>query len=318
MLVEVWMQKTDLTDENGRPIYKTRAEVLEASEAEIVGSTTVSDGENVWLYSPSKNTVITGSKADMPERSSDVPVDATAALTDIVERGLEAFDVELVGEDTVAGNLAWELELKPTSDTEEQLQLDALVEIRTWIDQERDMPLKATINAADMGQGSIEVQSIELNTELSDDIFSFKIPAGAEVIDAADLAAQYQPQTVTLDEARELVDFSVLEPTSLPGNATLVEVQVLQKQTVIMNYVGSDVTVSVVQSIRDVANDRPVPAGSETVEVTVRGQTATLITGTDLEKGSLLAWQEADSDVRIVVAGTLTADEALALAESLE
>lgn len=317
ILVEGWLKKTDLTDDDGHAIYQARAEVLEASEADMVGSTMVSDGETFWLYNPAENKVVTGNKADMPERSGPVPEDATAALQDIVTRGLEAFDIELVGEDVVAGNTTWQLELSPTSDTEQQLQLDGLVEIYMWVDQERDLPLKMSVDASDMGQGSVEVQSITIDSGLPDDLFTFPIPEGAEVVDAADLAAQYQPQMVTLDEARELVDFTLLTPTSLPGEATLVEVQVLQNQTVILNYVGSDVTISVVQSSRDVGDGRQPPVGSEVRQVSVRGHDATLITGDGDQQGSLLSWQESD-DVRMVIAGTLSGDEAVAVAESLE
>ncbi|MGB9633592.1 MAG: LolA family protein, partial [Chloroflexaceae bacterium] len=50
MVVEGWMQKTGATDAAGKPINRVRVEVREASEADLVGSLMVSDGETFWLY----------------------------------------------------------------------------------------------------------------------------------------------------------------------------------------------------------------------------------------------------------------------------
>lgn len=315
MLVESWMQKTGRTDEAGRPINKLRAEVLEAEEAEVEDTLFVSDGDTFWLYNRGENKVLTGNREALPSRSATDPVGATQAFQDMLERGLDAFDIEVLGEEQIAGQNTWKLELTPTTDTEEQLQLDGLVEITMWVSEELALPLKIDVDASDMGQGTLEVQSIAVDKGLSDELFNYDIPAGAEVVDAAELAAQMQPRAVTIDEAGTAVDFPVLVPQELPGDATLVEVQLIAGRTVIQNYVGSDVTFSVVQSSEEVGNDREPPAGSEVQTVTVRGQEATLITGSGAQQGSLLRWEE--DGVRIVVAGTLSAEAAVSVAESL-
>lgn len=318
MLVEGWLAKTDQTDEAGKPVYKMRGEVLEASEAKLAGSLVVSDGETFWAYNPAENTVLTGNKSDMPDHEATDPVGATAALQDVIERGLDAFDIEVLGEEEIAGQNTWKLKLTPTTDTEAQFQLDGLVEITMWVSEELALPLKLTIDGSDMGQATVEVRSIEVNTGLSDDLFTFTIPEGAEVIDAAELAEQMRPRTTTLDEARAAVDFPLLTPEVLPGDASLVEVQIIGGETVIQNFVGSGVTFSLVQSSEDVGGERQPPVGSSVSEVTVRGQPATLITGNDAQQGTFLRWQEGETGVWCVVAGTLSAEDALSVAESLQ
>ena len=63
--VEGWAEKTEQTDANGQPVSRLRANVLQASEADLVGTQFVSDGSTFWLYNPSKNTVLTGSQSDL-------------------------------------------------------------------------------------------------------------------------------------------------------------------------------------------------------------------------------------------------------------
>lgn len=313
-VVEGWLKKTGRTDEAGQPIAKLRAEVKSAGQAELQGALLVSDGDTFWLYSPSKNQVVTGSRADLP-RGVGAGGPTAQVLQDMIQRGMSALNVEVQGEETVAGVNTWKLKLTPKADTEQQLQLDGIVEATMWVDEARALPLKLAIDAKDMGKGTVEVRSIETNTGLADDLFVFTPPPGATVVPVADIAAQAAPRTATLDEARATVSFKLLAPGDLARGTALSEVQLLGENTVIQNYSGGALSFSLVQSTQDVGRDRQPPAGSQTQQVTVRGQPATLITGSGSEQGSLLRWEE--NGVRVVIAGTLSADDARAVAESL-
>ncbi|MCG8351430.1 MAG: outer membrane lipoprotein-sorting protein [Chloroflexales bacterium] len=315
LTVEGWMKKTDRTDANGEPINKIRAVVVEATESDLQDTLLVSDGDTFWLYNPSENKVLTGTRADMPDQSLTDPVGATEALQDMIAQGLEAVNIEVLGEEQIAGQGAWKLNVTPKTETEQQLQLAGIVEATMWVDQERAIPLKLDIDASDMGQGTVEVRSIEMNTGLSDELFTFTPPTGAEVVQAADLTAEMQPRAATLDEARAAMDFPLLVPETLPGDAALVEVRLIGAHTVIQNYASGSETFSVVQSSEKAGDDRQPPAGSVVQEVDVRGHAATLITGGASEQGSFLRWEE--NGTRIIIAGTLSADDALAVAESL-
>ncbi|MBC8078188.1 MAG: DUF4367 domain-containing protein [Chloroflexales bacterium] len=313
-VVEGWMKKTGRTDEAGQSISKLRALVQSASKPEMQGTLLVSDGDIFWLYSPSKNQVVTGSRADLP-RGVGAAGPTTQVLQDMLTRGMSALNVEVQGEEPVAGVNTWKLKLTPKADTQQQLQLDGIVQATMWVDEARALPLKLAIDAKDMGKGNVEVRSIETNTGLADDLFTFTPPPGATVVDVADIAAQAAPQAATLDEARAKVTFTLLAPGDLPQGTALSEVQLVGDKTVIQNYSGGTLSFSLVQSTQDVGRDRQPPAGSQVQQISVRGQQATLITGSGSEQGSLLRWEE--NGVRVIIAGTLSGDAARTVAESL-
>ncbi|MEI7769742.1 MAG: DUF4367 domain-containing protein [Chloroflexales bacterium] len=313
IVIEGWMQKLpDAAD--GQPKARVRAEVREASQADMVGTILVSDGEQFWLYSPAKNTVVTGTTADMKKQAPTSPAGATQMLQDVVQKGLDAVDLKVLGEEQVAGKNAWKVTVTPKPETSSKLNLAGVIEGTMWVDEALAMPLKLSVDASDFGSGAVEVRAIELNAGLSADLFSYTPPAGAKVVQAADLAAQMAPKAATLDEARSSVSFTLREPGYLPAGLALVEVRVVGTDTVILNYNGGGASMSLVQSNGDVGNDREPPAGSDTQQITVRGQPATLITGDG--QGSLLRW--AEGGIRTVIAGTLSGDEAVKVAEGLK
>jgi outer membrane lipoprotein-sorting protein len=315
LVVEGWTQKTGETGPGGEPIARMRAEVLEASEAALVGTVAVSDGETFWLYNPAENTVITGEAGQMKDATAGTPAGAATALTDLLGEGLDAVDLEVVGTEQVAGKSTWKVDVAPKAETSTQLQLDGIIQGTMWVDEELALPLKLTLDASDLGQGTVEVREIETNTGLAADLFTFTPPAGAEVVQAADLIAASQPKAATVDEARTSVSFVMREPGYLPAGMALVEVRVVGTGTVILNYAGEGGSVSVVQSNEEVGRDREPPAGSQVSEVQVGDAAGTLIAGGD-GQGSLLRWEE--GGVRYVIAGTLSPDEALKVAEGLK
>ncbi len=315
IVVEGWMQKTGASGPDGQPISRVRAEVLEASQAGMAGTLLVSDGTTFWLYNPSENTVVTGEAGKLKDATAGSPIGAATALTDIVSQGLDAVELEVLGTEQIAGKNTWKVSVAPKAETSSQLQLDGIIKGTLWVDEALALPLKLSVDASDLGQGSVEVRSIETNTGLSADLFSFTPPADAKIVQAAELAAQMEPKAATLDEARTAVSFALREPGYLPTGLTLVEVRVIGTTTVILNYAGDGGSVSLVQSNEEVGRDREPPAGSAVSEVPIGEATGTLITGVD-GQGSLLRWEQ--GGVRYVVAGTLSGDEAVKVAEGLE
>jgi len=318
LVVEGWMQRTDETDAAGEPISRVRAEVRESSEADMVGAIVVSDGETFWLYNPKQNTVVTGRAEEMARQGPGSAAGATAALQDFVQQGLDAVDLEVLGSERLdpLGKQTWKVKVSPKPETTAQLQLDSVINGTMWIDEELALPLRLELNASDLGSGTVAVRSIELNTGLSPDLFTFTPPPGAEVVDAAALADRMAPRAATIDEARSSVGFALREPTYLPAGLALVEVRVIGDDTVILNYGGGDQSLSLVQSTaRQAGAEREPPVGSSVESVTVRGAAGTLIRGAD-GQGSLLRWQE--NGVSYVIAGTVSGEEALRTAEGLE
>lgn len=316
MLLEGWFEKTGQTDADGHPIARARATVLEASEAELVGALVVSDGETFWLYSPTDNTAITGSVSEMKQRGPADPAGATQTLQEVLQQGLDAVDLEVLGEELVAGKNTWKVRVSPNPETTQDLQLDSLISAIMWVDTELAVPLKLEVDGADFGSGALEVTSLEMNIDLDDALFSFVPPPGTEIMQAADLAAQLAPRPATLDEARTAVSFPLLTPAFLPEGVALVDVRISATSTVILNYAGAGLTVSLVQSNDRTGDERQPPEGSNVQSVTVRGQPGTLITGGPDQPGSLLRWEE--NGLRYVVAGTISGEQALQIAENLQ
>jgi outer membrane lipoprotein-sorting protein len=282
---------------------KARAVVIESSDEKYAGTTMVSDGQQAWLYEPARNLVTTGS---MGEVEMPIPQEMLTSLQDVIQQMLDASNVELVGEETVAGRASYKLTLSPSEDGGQQL-FPGNGTATLWVDKEQWFILKAVYDGGTFGQGTMEVQSFELNTGLSDELFTFQPPEGAKVID---IAAQ-QPEPMTVVEAMQYPAFHVMIPDYVPEGATLISV-FKSGESIILRYDHStQVSFAIVQG-PELASQPPL---GESQNVTVRGQNATVVTD---EGGgnTFLYWTE--GGVTVTVAGHITLDEALKVAESLK
>ncbi|HEY1015434.1 MAG TPA: DUF4367 domain-containing protein [Herpetosiphonaceae bacterium] len=333
---EYWTRKTGTKDDAGNEIAAVRFKVIDASAKELVGAEAVSDGAKGWLYSPSENTAFVGTKDEIeknrPEFGGGAPgagggrgaMDPTAALGElqkIVEKGLAAVDIQILGEEAIAGHNAHKLKITPKQETQEQLQLpvELLVETTAWIDSERYLPLKFVLDAKDMGKVEVVAQTLDTNAGVDAAQFSAAPPAGAKIVQIADMLKEMeknreQAGPVSLDDAKAQAGFAVLEPSAAPNQEKLVDVQLLTMpsgKTVIQTYSGSGIEWSLVQS----QGEERQGSSLKGTEVKVRGTTGTLIEGTG-SVGTLLSWKE--NGISFVIAGNLSAEDAQAVAESLK
>jgi outer membrane lipoprotein-sorting protein len=292
LTVEVWEKKPD----------KFRAEVLKSSNPDHAGAVTVANGQQVWMYQPSKNEVVVGEVG--PEEPSG-PRDVIREVDKVIQRALDTSEVNLAGEEDVAGRKTYKLELTPT-DAEDAL-LPAGSTATLWVDQEDWFVLQAEISGDLLGYGLMSVQSFELNPGLDDGRFHFDIPEGAKVTNMEDK----RPTPITLDEARARAGFPLLLPGYVPEGVTLIEVLAMG-QAIILRYDHSPISFTIIQGSGD--DTMPLPAGGQQSEVTVRGQTATLFS--DGGSSHLLTWTE--NGVVITIAGHISQDEILKVAESLQ
>lgn len=293
VVIEVWEKRPNLL----------RAEVLEASDSEFLGGITVSDGHQVWMYQPSQNEVVVGELG--ADGAALSPREMIQYMDEVIQRVLDTSDVKLVGEEEVAGVATYKLELTPTDDAESVLPPGGKATL--WVDKERWVILQAHFTGEPLGQARMLVRSFELNTGLADDLFQFEVPDGVQVTNLEDK----QPVPLTLDEARAQAGFPLLVPSYLPEGATLVEVLAVG-EAIILHYDHSTTSFTIVQG--SVTNRMPLPAGSQESEVAMRGQTATLIS--DGDSNRLLTWVE--DGVTITIAGRISQDEILEVAESLQ
>ena len=294
LTVEVWEKKPD----------KFRAEVLKSSDPDYAGAVTVADGRQVWMYQPSQNEVVVG-EVGADEPSS--PRDMIREVDKVIQRALDTSEVKLASnnEEDVAGRKTYKLELTPT-DAEDAL-LPPGSTATLWVDQDDWIVLRAKVVGDVVGKGEMTVQSFELNPGLEDGRFQFDMPEGVKVTNMEDK----RPKPITLDEARARAGFPLLLPGYVPEGVTLIAVLAMG-QAIILRYDHSPISFTIIQGTGD--DTMPLPAGGQQSEVTVRGQTATLFS--DGGSSNLLTWTE--NEVVITIAGHISQDEILKVAESLQ
>ncbi|MEM7116424.1 MAG: hypothetical protein AAF614_28575 [Chloroflexota bacterium] len=337
--VEVWGQKE--AGPNGEPAF--RIEVLEASKAEMVGVTAVSDGTNFWLYHPQENKVMTGTfdqlKAQMEEKRAAKeaagesfdkeewadkeefagfdgtefdPEDMPENWEEAVAKLLEYVTAERTGSEDVGNMPAYGLRLIPKPDQmPDELRANGGF-FNVWIGVESQVPIAAEYAEAAVGYAKATASVMEINQGIDPTVFTFAIPDGAEVVTVEDLEKLKEQKDKADAQANELVSEAVLlTPAELPTGARETEKfdigSVVVQQFSLEN--GRSFT-----GAQGKPSDAFLPEG-EGVEVTVRGVAGTAYE--DAENGrSLVTWLE--GDLQFWVGGDLTADEALFVASSLE
>jgi hypothetical protein len=270
----------------------------------------VSDGQQGWLYEPDRNRVMVGAVAEI---ETPLPQEMLTEMQDAIQQVLDVSDVKLESEEEVIGRETYKLTVTPKEDAEKELFPGGGV-ATLWVDKEQWIILKATYQADAFGQGTMEVQSFELNTGLSDDLFTFVVPEGAKVVDVE----SQQVTHLTLDEAQAQAEFPLLVPEYIPGDATLVDVFKMGTSFGLHYDHSPLVSFTIIQG-SDPADLLPGPDSLEGLypseDITVRGQDASALVD-DVQGNTLLHWT--GDGVTVMIAGHLSLDEALQVAESLK
>ncbi len=287
LVVEIWRKPPD----------KLRAEVLEAASVEFRGMTLVSDGTQAWLYNASRHEVTAGE----PDSVRLPLVQDVMESIDELLRTADVGQVKLLGTEKMPAGEGYKLEM-PYLDGGRAL---------LWISKEYWVPLKVEYTGQTLGKGTLVARSLELNTGLSDDIFVFETPADAQLVTHdTQHAAGAKSQALTLEEARARAGFPLLVPAYLPEGVTLVNVFQLD-EAIAFNYDGP-APFTIVQSRSEAIAQ--VPQTGTAQRIALRGTEATLIAD-EAQGGIFLAWSE--NGVNISIAGAISVEEALKVAESL-
>lgn len=311
---------------NGEPAF--RAEVLASSFPEAEGMTLVSDGSQFWLWNPAENRVLTGTademRALMEEKFADyapgdfssewqekdpAEMDHPETPEEAVDKLLEYFTVERAGSERIGHANANKLRLIPIPEQMPDEVRTAGGLLHVWIRAADDLPLGVEYTGGALGEGIAQATLLDLNVELDDTLFTFEVPEGAEVMTIADLEQEHE--SLSLEEAEAAAEFDVLEPAELPAGATLVEVVEMRGAIVQRYNLADGGSFTVAQGLAEAA----APPAIDGAEVEVRGAAGTLFSDEDGAR-TLLTWQE--DGITFWVAGNLTAEQAIALAESLQ
>lgn len=290
---------------------------LESSNEKFIDGTVVSDGENLWAYSPSEKKVYFGTieeakqimadkRAEMEQFDKgefDHPENAREAV-DLLQ---EYFEIALSNTEFVANTAAQLLILNPIP---EQMPAEYAAvggQVNLWIDEVRNLPLAVELNGSSLGKGRITVKDLVINSDLDDGLFIFEPQEGVDIVALADL----EPKSTTLADATASAEFELLTPSETPDGATLVDVLEVKGAIVQRFTLPDGGSFSIAQGLTE-GTAKPSEE-SQTVEV--RGVTGSLFVAEDGSKVSL-TW--IDGDLFYMVGGDITSDQALMIAESLQ
>jgi len=317
--VEVWGQKE--AGPNGEPAF--RLEILEASaeRAEAVGITAVSDGIQVWIYHPDKNTVYEGTIAELKERMKeghgeeltghDLPdyneEEMPQTPEEAVDKLLQYFTAERVGAVDINGMAANQLRLVPIPEQmpDEFRVNGGLFDI--WLRVDDTAPLGVEFSGAAVGSGKIIASELELDQAFDPTLFTFTIEEGVEVVQLADL----EPPSLSLEEAAAVADFDLLTPDYLPAAARLAGINEVRGAVVQRYSLADGASFTIAQGAAGAAS---TPDGADGTPVTVRGLEGALYQDDDGTR-TLLTWS--DGLVTFWIGGDLTAETAIEIANSL-
>lgn len=320
--VEVW----GMRGEDGPGAF--RLEVLESSEAKAQGALIVSDGDTLWAYSPVENKVFVGTPEEaksLMEKSetmggeffphkegnfADGEHEHPETAEEAVEMLLEYFNASKSGTEEVAGDTANVLKMEPIPEQMPSEYAAVGGFINLWIGQNSQLPLAVEYTGGSLGSGSLRVLELDINQGVGSVDFSFEVPTGAEVVTFADI----EPQSLTLEQASETTEFDFLTPAETPAGATLVDIIEVRGAIAQRYALPNGGSFSIAQGIVDSSEDLPTPS-SEGQSVEVRGVTGSLFVSED---GSQVMLTWIDGNLFYSVAGDLSTEQALALAESLQ
>ena len=309
---------------NGKPAF--RVEVLTADEADLIGTIAVSDGTQFWVWNPAENVVLTGQFEELyariaeemagqefdhneePEGDLD-EADIPETPEEAVAKLLEYFTAERAGSDTIGDTAVNTIRLIPIPEQMPEEVRAAGGLLNVWLRDGDSAPVGIEYTGSALGSGVARSTFLEINQGVDDAVFTFTIPEGATVINAADLEL---PDKEALEEAAAVEpDFDLLSPTSLPAEATLRETTNVGGAIVERYGLPDGRSFTIAQGRTDV-NLAPAEGGES---ITVRGVAGMVYT--DEEDGrTLLNWS--DGDIQYWIGGDLTSEEALAIAESLQ
>ena len=203
--INTWKQSPD----------KLRVEVASSTLPGAKGAVLVYDGQKAYAYDPTHNTVYSATPADMLDKA---PAELKAILQNVdVEKQLDtliaASDIKLAGTEQVAGLDAYKLDIVPKADMAEKLitqmfQMQAGLLIKDmraslWVDKDRWIPLKVTLEHPNMGKLTVTTSKLELNKPIDASKFVLQVPGGAKTVDLDAMRDKCALSSTTSREARD-------------------------------------------------------------------------------------------------------------------
>jgi len=235
-----------ITTETGTETQTIEANVWQAPPNDVryeyvsgpsEGVVLVSNESAFWMYNETTNTA----------RRFQYGNGRLQNLTRAFQNFSSGFTAEYRGEETVSGRETYVVSVQPPNGTLGSVAGNQTV----WLDQENWFPVRTQVTTTVGNQSTtstITYSNVTYNASIPADRFTFEPPANATVENVT------LPETETfesVDAAAESVNFSVREPTSVPGDLTLRNVTTTQSgetTAVSLTYANESATLRVSQS----------------------------------------------------------------------
>ncbi len=295
----------------------------------------ISDGADVWQYSPADGTVtINRLEPSMSGMAAMAPFGENVQnLSDLFQRASTCYDAKVTGDARVAGRETYVIDMGPSlCPSASAPEMNGKLVL--WVDKETFFVLKQEeySTQGDTVVMSSEVQQVQYNTPIDPGQFTFTPPSGAKVQDMrpkpTPSASQYQAQ---LGQLAGQLGFPLFAPGYVPqGLGPLQPYQQAVGDTqVTLSYVPpTEAAQNVVAGPRGVSIQQQRATDSLVAQWTEGAQSITLTAGTAwLRRGVRNAdGTGSDSSVLVVRDGTLIAvssfqvapEELVKVADSLQ
>lgn len=269
------------------------------TKGENAGDIFVSNGTTMWLYNSTANEVTI---MELPKTKMDNP--GQADYGNLVKDMLKRNEVKMSGSEKIGDRDTFILELTPKNLTNATFFLNQ----KLWVDRETWMPLRVeTFDKDGKKIMAMEYRNVEFNTGIPESEFEFKIPQGARVT----TKKITPPKEMTLDEAKQAVNFTVFVPEYMPDGYALDRITVFEfdeTQSVSISYKKGDEMLSVYES-----NQSRYAPKAKFESVKIRGIEAGYM-DTDFSKSLSWTWKGTE----IAVSGTISKEELIKVAESVK
>ncbi|HEU0016007.1 MAG TPA: outer membrane lipoprotein chaperone LolA [Longimicrobium sp.] len=158
------------TQRSAGKLYQRKPDRFLMRFSDPAGDVIVADGRHFWMYYPSTD-------RDQVIRTG---IAAGGQAVDLHQQFLananQRFVATLAGEETVGGQPVWVLNLVPRQRT-------GYRSLRIWVDKDDHMVRRFEMTEENDSGRRVELRNVRTNHSLSDALFSFTPPAGAQVID---------------------------------------------------------------------------------------------------------------------------------------
>jgi outer membrane lipoprotein-sorting protein len=287
---------------------KSRTVVLQSTLSQLpAGSITVSNGKQIWHYDPVKKIVYTGPVSENAATSQDQNEFVMNIMQSVFTHG-NATLVSSSG--SVNGHDAYDVHVASTASGQStgagsgNFNYDGNV----YIDKTSTLPLRVKLTVQGFGQVTVDLPTLVLNQPVADSLFTFVPPAGVKVLPFPKTGTS-NTGTITLAQAQQQAGYHLL---SIPTSQTAYKLQGVDalgapgNQVFTLNYIKGNTTFAISEG-KSLAN---LPGSGQ--QLSLRGTTATLST-----VGSTMTLTWTEKSVGIQIAGSLSKDEIVAIANML-